>query len=95
MQTASDILAAKGYDPAQQNDIVCANSDCLDLQTREHFNVNEPIHLYECYYAGDANEDALNETARAAGHENYHALLSAMDRYLVQLAENYPARKKS
>lgn len=87
--TASDILAAKGYDPAQQNDIVCANSDCLDVQTREYFNVNEPIHLYECYYIGDANEDDLNELAQTKGYADYTELLAAMDRHLTALAEKY------
>lgn len=92
MKTASQVLEEKGYDNEQQNDIVCVGSESLDWKVRDEFGIDEPIHLYECYYIGDANEDVINEMAKEKGYEDYKGLLFAMDRRLVELAEEYPAK---
>lgn len=90
MNTASQILAKKGYDNAEQNDIICVNENCLDWQVRNEFGMNEPIHLYEAYYLGEADEDEMNEIAKKSGFDDYNELLFAMDRRLIEVAEDYP-----
>ena len=91
MRTASQVLEAKGYDPAQINDIVYANNNALDIQVREVFNINEPIHLWECYNVGDADIEVLNNIAIQKGYKSYKALLREMNWCLIELAEDYPA----
>lgn len=89
--TASQILEKKGYDNAEQNDIV---SYKLDGQTREHFSVFEPVHLWEAYYKGDADLEKLSEIAVQNGFETAEDLLSAMTYHLNNLAESYPSKSQ-
>lgn len=57
--------------------------DDLDVEIRDQFGVTEPIHLWENYCIGDADEEKLlNET----GYEDIDKLFSDMDNaYLMQL----------
>jgi len=96
METASQILERKGYDNSEQDEIVCSgykNNDSLDIKVREEFCVDEPIHLLEAYYLGDAGEDVLNEIAKKRGFDDYKDLLNAMDYRLLELAKEYPDKK--
>ena len=93
MKTASQILEAKGYDNAEQNDIISANNNSLDVQTRDYFDMlNHPVHLWEAYYLGEADEDELNKLAEEKGFEDYKELLAAMDSYMNDLADQYPLK---
>lgn len=51
-----------------------------DILIRERFNIDEPIHKFECYYIGDADEDVLNRIAEENGLNDYRELLSMMDK---------------
>jgi hypothetical protein len=51
-----------------------------DILIRERFNIYEPIHKFECYYIGDADEDVLNRIAEENGLNDYRELLSMMDK---------------
>lgn len=55
----------------------------LDIEIREQFNVTEPIHLWEYYCIGDADEiNLLAET----GYDDVDKLFNDMDEaYLIQL----------
>lgn len=93
MSTISKILESKGFAPADIDEVVHygpENSGGLDQQVRSEFNITEPIHLWEEYDLGEADEDELNEKAQAQGYEDYHELLNKMDRRLLQLVEELP-----
>ena len=96
MRTASQILESKGYDLADQNEIVnigYLDHQSLDQQVRTQFGITEPIHLWDGYYIGDAGEDTMNEIAQQKGYEDYKELLAKMDNSLVALAEAFPVKK--
>lgn len=91
--TASQILERKGYDNAQINDMIYSVG--LDLRVREKFGITgEPIHLWEAYELGDADEEELNEKAENLGYGDYHELLKSMDNELIELCEAYPDNPK-
>lgn len=94
MKTASQILEKKGYGLDEINDIICANHNSLDEVTRDKFGVMEPIHLWEAYYLGDANEDSLLEVAKDHGFDDIKSLLKEMDMHLISLAEAYKEKIK-
>ncbi len=50
-----------------------------DINTREKFGVNEPVHKWDGYYIGDADEEALNEIAKKHNLEDYDELFFEMD----------------
>lgn len=85
------ILTAKGYDNEQIQSIVYEHPN-FDEKVRSEFSINEPIHLWEAYYIGDANEDILSEIALSKGFDNYTELLKEMDYMLLELAEQYPSK---
>jgi hypothetical protein len=86
MKTASQILADKGYENDQINDIV----NNLDIQVRQEFKAESlPVHLWDAYYKGDASELALNEVTKENGYANWNQLLVRMTSRLSELAENY------
>lgn len=96
METASQILEKKGYDNSEQDEIVCSgykNNDSLDVMVRKEFGVDEPIHILEAYYLGDADENVLTEIAEKKGFDDYKDLLNAMDHRLLELAYEYPEKK--
>lgn len=84
------ILTAKGYDNEQIQQIVYENPG-FDAQVRCEFGIDQPIHLWEAYYIGDADAEEMNEIAINKGFDNYIELLAAMDGRLNQLAEEYHA----
>lgn len=66
-------------------------TDCFinaDLKVREEFECDEPIHLFDAYYIGDASEDALNEVAKKNGCEDYKGLLIKMDGRYSEILED-------
>lgn len=90
METAQRILERKGYQFDEIDQIVSSNDDSLDWKTREKFGcAYQPVHLWESYYIGDADEDELTSIAKEQGYSEYQELLIAMDRYLLNLAEEY------
>lgn len=50
-----------------------------DINTREKFGVNEPVHKWDGYYIGDADEDVMNEIAKKHNCEYYDELFTEMD----------------
>lgn len=57
--------------------------DPLDVEIRDRFNVSEPIHLWENYCIGDADEEKL---LAETGYDDVDELFSDMDdAYLMQL----------
>lgn len=98
MKTASQILEAKGYEGDEIDSILnCGNkeSESLDTQTRKHFGIEEPIHLWDRYSIGDADEDKLNAIAHRKGYFGYTALFISMNHHLNQLASDYPDKPKN
>lgn len=91
MKTASQILEAKGYDNEEQNAIVYDHPS-LDAQVRSEFGIDEPVHLWDGYYIGDADEDILTEIATSKGYDNYFELFRDMDYRLIELANEYPEK---
>lgn len=91
--TAQQILESKGYDNSECADILQADDANLDMQVREKYGLgNEPLHLWESYYRGDASKKALKKAAKKHGLESIDDLLSAMDSDLIELAEKYPSK---
>lgn len=89
MKTATQILKEKGYELDEINDIV----NDLDIKVREEYKVSEqPVHLWEAYYSGDASEDNLNEIAIEQGFENHEELIRKMTSRLNELAEEYSTK---
>ena len=75
------------------NYFVC-DYDPLDVEIREQFNVSEPIHLWENYCIGDADEAKL---LAETGYDDIDDLFSDMDdAYLMQLddaVDDYDEKK--
>lgn len=95
MQTISQILESKGYDRAEQSEIVESGygyNESLDQVVRAEFNMNEPIYLEEGYCIGEADGGTMNEIAVGKGYKSYEDLLAAMDKRLKQLAEDFPVK---
>lgn len=60
----------------------------MDAKVRAEFKVNEhPLHLWERYYIGDADENILLKIAKYQGFNDISELFSAMDRKLIELCE--------
>lgn len=94
MKTASQILEEKGYEGDEIDSILnwaSRDQESLDLQTRKHFGIeSEPVHIWDRYYLGDADEENLQKIAKGKGYESYQDLLNAADIHLLSLAESYP-----
>jgi len=56
-----------------------------DVETREFFDISEPIFLEDGYYLGDADEEIMNDIAINKGYEDYSELFDAMDIYFTDL----------
>lgn len=102
MKNAQQVLEAKGFDNDQILDIIYFKTkyseEGFDMQVRKEFGLeNEPLHLWEGYYRGDADEKVLKVQAIKLGYtwgeedgDNYadvESMLSAMDDRLVGLCE--------
>lgn len=87
---AQQILEGKGYEGDTLIGLLSSDENSLDLQVREFFGVEEPVHLWEDYSIGDANEDVMIELAENKNFANIDCLLGAMDEKLIELAENIP-----
>ena len=82
------ILNKKGYTSV---DIIQEIITEVDQKTREFFDVeNYPVHLWEKYYIGDADENELTQLAVSRNLESYQELLEEMDIYLEDLLNKYP-----
>lgn len=96
METASQILEAKGYELDEVDSILNwgnGDKESLDLQTRIEFGIqNEPVHLWQAYCVGDSDEDTLDEIAKSKGYDDHNELLDAATRHLNSLAESYPSK---
>lgn len=93
MNTAQSILTSKGYDNFECMDIIQANQDNLDMKVREKYGLGtEPLHLWEAYYIGDADEDVVLEAAKKHGFDDEDELFAQMDRDLLDLANEYPSK---
>lgn len=101
MKTAQQILESKGYDLNEINDIINFQTkfseEGLDMQVRAEFGLSDqPLHLWEAYYIGDADELILKnkaiELGYIAGSEdednegNISEMLTAMDNRLIELS---------
>lgn len=99
MKTAQQVLAAKGFDNDQIADILYHNQ-ALDMKVREEFGVqDEPLHLWEYYYTGDADREVLAKIAKEKGFfieskietidgdGDVDGMLIAMDNRLIELCE--------
>lgn len=91
MKTLEQILTEKGYGNEEIQEIVYEYPN-FDEQVRTQYGIDEPIHLYESYYLGDADEEELNKTALFYGLDSYIELLAAMDGALIDLAYDYPTK---
>jgi len=91
---AQQILEKKGIESNEAASIVCEQ---LDLQVRELYNVqNHPIHLWENYCIGDANEsellkDAESNTTPVKKYDDVDELFNDMTNELERLAGIYEA----
>lgn len=109
MKTAQQVLEAKGFDNDQINDIINFKTkyseEGFDMEVRKEFGLeNEPLHLWEAYFQGDADYQVLSARAKERGYildnsnENVitnidgdgdvGALLVSMDHRLIELCEN-------
>lgn len=87
MKTAQSILEAKGYESFECIEII----NDFDMKVREKYNLeDEPLHLWESYYIGDADEDTILEVAKNNECDEIGDLLDLMDRKLFDLAYQYP-----
>ena len=96
MNTASQILEAKGYDSDEIEAIISwgVDGESLDNQSREKFGIEcQFVHLFAEYTIGDANAYDLNVIAKKKGFSDYKELLKATTFYLNHLAEMYPQKK--
>jgi hypothetical protein len=84
MKTASQILESKNVPFERIEDIV----NNLDIAIREKYKVAEPLHLWEGYKVGDANEQTL---LAETGYSDVEVLLNDMTADLATLAENFEA----
>ena len=94
MITAQKILEKKGYDLEECTDILQADRDInLDMKVREKYGLDdEPLHLWESYYIGDADKKAVKKAAKKHGFDSIDGLLMQMDSDLLELAENFPEK---
>lgn len=98
MKTASQILEAKGYEGDEIDSILNwgnKESESLDMQTRKHYGIAEPIHLWDGYVIGDSDEDKLNAIALLKGFKDFRGLLLDMTVHLNKLASDYPDKTKN
>ena len=96
MKTTQQILEKKGYDNNEINDLInygtTVSPDGLDMQVREEFGLGgEPLHLWEAYYIGDANESVLEAKAKEF-NTDVKGLLHLMDIRLNALCEDIPEK---
>lgn len=91
--TAQSILEKKGYNNFELIDIISE----FDMQIREKYGLeDEPLHLWESYYIGDADEETVLETVTNKGFNNFDEiddLFDIMDRDLLELANEYPTKQ--
>lgn len=95
MNTIGKILESKGYDLADISEIVESgyrSHTSLDQQVRDEFAMYEPIHLWDTYQIGDADETEMDDLAQEKGYNDFREMLKAMDRKLIELAENFPSK---
>jgi hypothetical protein len=91
MKTAQQILESKGYDNSQIEDVLYHNQ-ALDMKVRAEFGVEyQPLHLWEAYYLGDADEEEIERIALKRGHDSAKGMLLSMDIRLNELAEEMPS----
>ncbi len=91
--TAQQILESKGYDNEDCIEIIAADDNSLDIQVRKYYKVEgEPLHLWEAYYIGDANEEEIEKIAKKHNCDTIEGLFSEMDDMLLNLASNYPTK---
>lgn len=93
---AQQILESKGYDNSEINDLInygtSVSPDGLDMKVREEFGLDsEPLHLWESYYRGDANETVLEQKA-AEYNTDIDGLLRLMDIRLNELCHAVPEK---
>lgn len=69
-----------GFDPAKVQDTIAS----LDEAVREEFNVTEPIHLWDGYALGDANDETLKQET---GYDDLDELFNDMGHMLIQKTE--------
>ena len=92
MKTATEILVEKGHERSDANDIVYSK---LDIEVRELYNVlDHPVHLWEKYVIGDANEndllrDAESNTTPVKKYNDVDELFEDMTNELERLASIY------
>jgi len=95
MENIESVLEEKGYGNIEIMEIISANEKSLDVQTREYFGLqDQPLHLLEAYYIGDADEDILEAKAKEFDFEDIHDLLKNMGYFLFSLAEKYETKKQ-
>jgi hypothetical protein len=91
MKNAEQILKAKGYDDEEIMSLISygsLNRSGFDIQVREEFGLgDQPLHLWDGYYRGDASEEVLEAKTKELGYQDVDQMLSAMDRRLSELAE--------
>lgn len=97
MKNANQILSEKGYDYEEQNDIINFKTvyadNGLDMTVRTEFGLEEqPLHLWEAYYVGDADEKVLEATAAKFNYQDVNQLLHAMTCRLNELCEEVEQR---
>lgn len=100
MLNAQQILEKKGFDLTQIADIIHFKTEHseegLDMQVRTEFKVEDhPLHLWESYYIGDADEEEIELIAKEQGYDSIKTLFRAMDARLIELCENIPALQKT
>ena len=64
-----------------------------DLNTRAKFEVEEPIHKWDGYYIGDADEDVMNEIAKKHNLDDYVELLFDIDSEFENESERLASEK--
>ena len=64
-----------------------------DLNTRAKFEVEEPIHKWDGYYIGDADEDVMNEIGKKHNLDDYVELLFEMDSEFENESERLASEK--
>jgi hypothetical protein len=95
MESPDKLLQKKGFDFQESGSIIY---DELDIKVRELYNVQKhPIHLWDRYCLGDANEvelikDAESNTTPPKKYENTEKLFDDMDSDLLRLANLYPEK---
>ena len=80
-KAAEFIIANSNICPTNLQDIQIK----ADEKTREEFGIEEPIHLWESYCIGDAEEEKL--LANHLEYDSLDELFSAMDSYYEQVSE--------